>query len=112
MNFAVSWLFAKVFSAKFWGIVSFGAAKGFLCESCIFTNSQKFSPSKVFCYTVCNVTVIWAIYTLNIRITCASNFLHYTRTPTVMIWDDQKRKFVFEIGFSTRVLSVRMRRDK
>ena len=27
MNFTVLWLFVKVFSVNFWGIVSFGAAK-------------------------------------------------------------------------------------
>ena len=26
-NFAVLWLFPKVFSVKFWGMLSFGAAK-------------------------------------------------------------------------------------
>ena len=26
-NFAVLWLFMKVFSTKFWGVLSFGAAK-------------------------------------------------------------------------------------
>ena len=34
-NFAVLWLFVKVFSAKFGGMVSFGAAKA--------SNPQKFS---------------------------------------------------------------------
>ncbi|XP_064403806.1 WD repeat domain phosphoinositide-interacting protein 4-like isoform X2 [Halichondria panicea] len=30
----------------------------------------------------------------------------------VMIWDDKKRKFVYEFGFPSRVVTVRMRRDK
>ena len=52
MNFAVLWLFAKVFSTKFGGMASFGAAKA--------SNPWKFSPwksyfhesTKVFRYTV------------------------------------------------------------
>ena len=43
-NFAVLWLFAKVFSAKFGGVASFGAAKA--------SNPRKFSSSKFFRYTV------------------------------------------------------------
>ncbi|KAL5503233.1 hypothetical protein EMCRGX_G010151 [Ephydatia muelleri] len=30
----------------------------------------------------------------------------------VLIWDDVSRKFVYEYGFPSSVLSVRMRRDK
>ena len=51
-NFVVLWLFAKVFSVKFGGMVSLvqqkrAIRKSFLCESHIFHNLQKFSPSKV-----------------------------------------------------------------
>ena len=54
-NFAVLWLYAKVFSVKFWGVASFGTAKAsnprkFSLRK--FTNSQKFSPSKVSRYMV------------------------------------------------------------
>ena len=57
MNCVVLWLFAKVFSTKFWGVASFGTAKAsnlkvFSAKIVFFTNSQKFSPSKVFRYTV------------------------------------------------------------
>ena len=31
---------------------------------------------------------------------------------SVMIWDDQKRKFVYEIGLPSRVVAVRMRTDR
>ena len=57
-NFVVLWIFAKVSSAKFRGVVSFGAAKAsnprkfFSMKIVFFTNSQKFSPLKVFYYTV------------------------------------------------------------
>ena len=45
------------FLHKIWGMASFAFAKvsnlrKFL-RKCIFTISRKFSPSKVFCYTVC-----------------------------------------------------------
>ena len=30
----------------------------------------------------------------------------------VMIWDDKKRKFVYEIGLPSRVVAVRMRSDR
>ena len=42
MNFMVLWLFANIFSVKFWGVVPFGAAKArairksFLYENRIF----------------------------------------------------------------------------
>ena len=64
-NFAVLWLFAKVFSAKFGGMVSFGTAWA--------SNPQKFSPRKSYFHqfaqvfslesfplygTVCRVCVI------------------------------------------------------
>ena len=39
-DFAVLWLFAKVFSVKFGGVASFGAAKA--------SNPQKFSPQKLY----------------------------------------------------------------
>ena len=47
-NFMVVWLFVKVFSAKFWGMVSFGAAKAsnpqnFFAKIVFLTNLQKFS---------------------------------------------------------------------
>ena len=61
-NFAILWLFAKVFSAKFGGVVSFGAAQRAIRESfsakiISFTNSQKFSPSKASRYTVVQYSV-------------------------------------------------------
>ena len=31
---------------------------------------------------------------------------------SVMIWDDKKRKFVYEIGLPSRVVGVRMRNDR
>ena len=43
-NFAVLWLFAKVFYAKFGGVSSFGAAQS--------SNPRKFSPAKVSRYMV------------------------------------------------------------
>ena len=46
----VLWLFAKVFSAKFEGVASFGTAK--VSNLRKFSNSCKFSPSKVSRYTV------------------------------------------------------------
>ena len=56
-NFAVLWLYAKVFSAKFgvWRPLALqkrAIRESFLHENCIFTNSRKFSPSKVSRYTV------------------------------------------------------------
>ena len=46
------------FLREIWGVASFGAAKAirksFLCKNRIFTNLQKFSPSKVSRYTVCS----------------------------------------------------------
>lgn len=36
----------------------------------------------------------------------------YTLSYLVLIWDDVSRKFVYEYGFPSSVLSVRMRRDK
>ena len=53
VNFTVLWLFAKFFSAKFGDVVFFGAAqasnpqKVFSTKIIFFTNSRKFSPSKV-----------------------------------------------------------------
>ena len=66
--------YTQNFFCKLWGVVSFGKAKvcnprkfslrkivfspireSFLCENCIFTNSRKFSPSKVSRYMVCTV---------------------------------------------------------
>ena len=53
-NFAVLWRFAKVFSAKFGGMLPFGVAET--------SNSRKFFPSNVFRYTVlCVVCVILII---------------------------------------------------
>ena len=51
-NFAVSWLFAKVFSVKFGGVASFGATKAsnpqtFLCKNHIFSPiCESFLPRK------------------------------------------------------------------
>ena len=42
-NFAVLWMFAKVFSVKYGSVAFFGAAQA--------SNLQKFSPSKVSRYT-------------------------------------------------------------
>ena len=56
--FMILWLFAKVFPAKFRGMVSFDTAKRSNPrkfsprKSFFFTNSRKFSPSKVFHYTI------------------------------------------------------------
>ena len=64
MNFAVLWLFANVFSAKFvcvWGGGGGGvfwcgkseqSMKVFSTKIVFFTNSRKFSPLKVSRYTV------------------------------------------------------------
>ena len=54
-NFAALWLFVKVFSAKFGGVVSFGMAQvsdlqKFSLQKSYF--SQKFSPSNVSRYIV------------------------------------------------------------
>ena len=51
-NFTVLWLLAKLFSLKFGSMVSFSAAKASnpwvsSIKIVFFTNSQKFSPSKV-----------------------------------------------------------------
>ena len=67
MNFAVLWLFAKVFSTKFGGVVSFGAAqasnlqKVFSINIVFFTNLQKFSPSKIYRYAVAKGVLGWAM---------------------------------------------------
>ena len=57
MNFTVLWLYAKVFSAKFGVWRPLARQKQAICESFlhenrIFTNSRKFSPLKIFRYTV------------------------------------------------------------
>ena len=54
-KFEVLWLFAKVFFAKFGGVVSFGGTseqfvKVFSVKILFSTNSRKFSPAKVFRY--------------------------------------------------------------
>ena len=57
-DFAVLWLFANVFSAKFGGVVSFGAAK--------VSNPRKFSPQKSYfspireSFLPPNFVIIWA----------------------------------------------------
>ena len=57
-NFAVLWVFAKVFSTKFGSVVSFGAAKAsnlqkfFSAKITFFTNLRKFFSSKVTCYMI------------------------------------------------------------
>jgi len=56
-NFAVLWLYAKVFSTKFgaWHPLAWqkwAIRESFLRENRLFTNSWKFSPSKVYSYTV------------------------------------------------------------
>ena len=45
MNFTVLWLFVKVFSTKFGGMVSFGVAK--------VSNLRKFSPLKLYFSPIC-----------------------------------------------------------
>ena len=55
--FTVLWLYAKVFSAKFWAWHPLAWQKraiweSFLRENRVLTNLQKFPPSKVSCYTV------------------------------------------------------------
>ena len=57
MNFEVLWLFVKVFSTKFGGMVSIGgtseqSAKVFFMKIEFSTNLCKFSPSKVFHYVL------------------------------------------------------------
>ena len=61
-NFTVMWLFAKVFSAKFGGAVSFGLAKASNRENLFFTNSWKFSPSKVSRDTVLSTMVCHVLF--------------------------------------------------
>ena len=61
------WLFAKVFSAKFGGMASVGAAKEqsakvFSVKIIFFTNLQKFSPLKVSRYMVFGVPVYCQSY--------------------------------------------------
>ena len=56
-NFAVLWLYAKVFFVKFgaWRPLAWqkrAIRKSFVRENRLFTNSRKFSPSKVYRYTV------------------------------------------------------------
>ena len=58
-NFELLWLFAKVFSTKFGDIASFGStseqsAKVF-SATLYSSNLQKFSPAKIFHYTVAQV---------------------------------------------------------
>ena len=36
----------------------------------------------------------------------------YVFLNSVMIWDDKKRKFVYEIGLPSRVVGVRLRTDR
>ena len=59
MNFEDLWLYSKVLSVKFGAWLPLAQQKraireSFLHENRIFTNSRKFSPSKVSCYTVGN----------------------------------------------------------
>ena len=62
-NFAVLWLFTKVFSAKFGGIVSFVRHKQAGCESFFPRKSYfspiQFSPSKVSVYRLVCDSVRW-----------------------------------------------------
>ena len=58
VDFAVLWLFMKVFSAKFGGVAPLGCkseqpAKVLFVKIIFFTNLQKFSLSQVSCYTIC-----------------------------------------------------------
>ena len=86
-NFEVSWLFAKVFSAKYGGVVSFsGTSKQsakFFCTKIFFsTNSQKFSLMKVSHYTV----ICWCS-----AITCTADFSwlqleHAPQLPDPFSW--------------------------
>jgi len=55
-NFTVLWLFAKVFSAKFGTWCPLARDKQAIHKSfyCVFYQSMKVSPSKVFRSTLCN----------------------------------------------------------
>ena len=64
-NFAVLWLYAKVFSAKFGAWRPLARQKQAICESfsakiVFFTNLQKFSPLKVYHHTITRVYGILA----------------------------------------------------
>ena len=66
-NFMVLWLFAKVFSAKFGGVVSFSTARAsspqkFCLQKSYFSPiCEKFSPSKVSHYTVHQHVLRWSV---------------------------------------------------
>ena len=67
VNFVVLWLFAKVFSAKFLGMVSFGVAK--------VRNPQKFSPQRSYFHQFTKVSslesfVLYGIYKYLYSIYC------------------------------------------
>ena len=51
VNLVVLWLFVKVFSAKFGGVMSFGRQKweNFIHENCIFHQFAKVRPSNISC---------------------------------------------------------------
>ena len=49
-NYAVLWLFAKVFSVKFWGVVSFGAAKA--SKSCFHQFTKVYSLKSFPLYSI------------------------------------------------------------
>ena len=53
-----------------------------------------------------NGTVICKVVMTGIY--CDLRIMHLS----VMIWDDKKRKFVYEIGLPSRVVGVRMRTDR
>ena len=65
-NFAVLWLFAKVFSAKIGGVAPLvlQSAQVFSAKIVFFTNPRKFSPSKVSCYAVLYIRVYYDVHSL------------------------------------------------
>ena len=54
MNFAILWLFAKVFSGKFgvWHSLAQYNPRNLSAKIIFFTNLRKFSPSEVYCFVV------------------------------------------------------------
>ena len=71
MNSMVLWLFAKVFSTKFWVVASFGVAKA--------SNLQKFSPqNRLHQFTKVFPLESFLLYSINVE-HCGHQF-HYQVT--------------------------------